>query len=130
MSRRPIGDVALTNAERSRRRRIKARALRDAASPSVVVAVRANGSKPIQTNGSAPEATPAPPAGKPNPADYPRMLYHPDGRTTVVDTPEQHDRLKPDGWGTIPLAVHRQRPVTHHGVLGADNPFVWPMRRW
>jgi hypothetical protein len=28
-----------------------------------------------------------------------------------VDTPEQHDRLTPDGRETIPLAVHLQRSV-------------------
>jgi hypothetical protein len=49
------------------------------------------------------------------------MLYHPDGRTTIVETAEEHDRLTPDGWGTTPLAVHQQRPVTHHGFLGAAN---------
>ena len=43
-------------------------------------------------------------------------------------TPEQHDRLKPDGWEMAPLAVHRQRLVTHHGFLGTDNPFVLPIR--
>lgn len=40
------------------------------------------------------------PQGDPNPgcADYPRMLYHPDGRTTIAATFEQHDRLNSDGW--------------------------------
>jgi hypothetical protein len=28
-----------------------------------------------------------------------------------VDTPEQHDRLTPDGRETIPLALHLRRPV-------------------
>lgn len=37
---------------------------------------------------------------------------------------------RPDGWGTTPLAVHRQRPVSHHGVLGTANPFSAPLRRW
>jgi hypothetical protein len=49
------------------------------------------------------------------------MLYHPDGRTTIAETPEEHDQLTPDGWGPIPLAIHLQRPVTHYGVLGASN---------
>jgi hypothetical protein len=57
------------------------------------------------------------------------MLYHPDGRTTVVDRPERHDRVKPDGWEMAPLAVHRQRPVSHHGILGANNdPLVATIR--
>jgi hypothetical protein len=120
MSRRPVGEIAMSDAERQQRRRDKLKAARDAVAPRDVVAV--------QTNGSEPEATAAPPAGKPD--DYPRMLFHPDGRTTVVDTPEAHDRVKPEGWETAPLAVHRQRPVMHHGVLGTDNPFARPMRRW
>jgi hypothetical protein len=34
-----------------------------------------------------------------------------------------------DGWGAIPLAAHRQRPVTSHGVLGANNdPLVATIR--
>jgi len=112
----------MSGAERQQRRRDKARALRNAAPPPDVVAV--------QTNRSEPEAIAAPRAGKPGAADYPRMLYHADGRTTVVDTPEAHDRLKPDGWEMTPLAVHRQRPVTHHSFLGTDNPFARPMPRW
>jgi hypothetical protein len=43
------------------------------------------------------------------------------GAPRVVETAEEHDRLTPDGWGTIPLPVHQQRPVTHHGFLGAAN---------
>jgi hypothetical protein len=31
---------------------------------------------------------------------------------------------------TAPLAVHRKRPVSHHGVLGADNLFARPLPRW
>jgi hypothetical protein len=120
MPRRLIGEAAMSDAERQQRRRDKAKALRDAAPRPPNSAIK---SAPMQ---------PAP-AGKPGNsgcADYPRMLYHPDGRTTVVNAPEHHDRLKPDGWEMAPLAVHRQRPVTHHGFLGADNPFAWPMRRW
>ena len=51
----------------------------------------------------------------------PCRFRSPDGRTIIVDTPEDHDRLMPDGWETTPLAVHQQRPVTHHGFLGANN---------
>ena len=110
----------MSAAERQQRRRDKAKALRDVAQ------------KPIQSAPMQPARTPLP-AGRPGNsggADYPRMLYHPDRRTTVVNTSEHHDRLKPDGWEMTPLAVHRRRPVTHHGVLGGDNPFMWPMRRW
>jgi hypothetical protein len=124
MSRRPVGVTAMSDAERQQRRRDKAKALREAEQRPPI--------STIQSATTQPARTPSP-AGRPDNsggADYPRMLYHSDGRTTVVDTPEQHDRLKPDGWGMAPLAVHRQRPVTHHGFLGTDNPFVWPMRRW
>jgi hypothetical protein len=68
--------------------------MRDAAPPRTL--------SRFQWTGAEPRAVAAPPAG--NPGDYPRMLYHPDGRTTVVDTPERHDRLKPDGWEIAPLA--------------------------
>jgi len=124
MGRRLIGEIAMSAAERQQRRRDKAKALRDAAPKSP--------NQTIQSAPTRPARTPSP-TGRPDNsgrADYPRMLYHPDGRTTVVDTPEQHDRLKPEGWEMAPLAVHLKRPVTHHGFLGTDNPFVWPMRRW
>ena len=123
MSRRPIGKAAMTDAERSRRHREKARALRDAATPPADLNDQA-----AQTNECVSDAMAAPSPGQPDPADYPRMLFHADGTTIVVETPEQHDRLTPDGWGTIPLDVHLRRPVSHHGILGANHPFVW--RRW
>lgn len=110
MSRKPIGVAPMSNAERSRRRREKAKALRDAALMPDLVAV-ANGSETI----AAPLRYGDPHNGKSGP-DYPRMLYHPDGRTIIVDTPELHARLTPDGWVITPLAVHRQRLVWHHGI--------------
>lgn len=112
MGRRPFGETAMSGAERQKRRRDKASALRDAAP------------KPPDRHGAI-----APTAGKPG-TDYLRMLNHVDGRTLVVGTPEEHNALMHEGWGTIPLAVHLQRPVTSHGVLGANYPFVWPIRRW
>lgn len=66
MSRRPVGEAAMSDAECQQRRRDKAKALRDAAQPPDVVAV--------QTNGSCPDVVSIPPAEKPGPADYPRML--------------------------------------------------------
>jgi hypothetical protein len=48
-------------------------------------------------------------------------LCHPDGRTMVVNTPEHRARLMQEGWSTILLAPHLKRPVSHHGVLGANN---------
>ena len=76
------------------------------------------------------QRVPAPPVATPDPAAYPRMLYHPDGRTAVSATPEQHNQLMAAGWGTAPLAVHQKRPVSHHGVLGTDSPFSRPLLRW
>lgn len=117
MSRRPIGDTAMSVAERSRRKRAKAKTLRDVALTPDVVAVQANGSEPMVAIGA--EVFPD--------HDYPRMLYHPDGRTTIAATPEAHEALKPDGWGIVPLAAHRQRQATVHGALGA-NPMVVMIR--
>jgi hypothetical protein len=102
------------NAERSRRRRVKAKALRDAAPPP-----------DVQANGSAPEGRRCAARRKVGRLSSDAL---PSRRAlTVVHTPEQHNQLKPDGWEMAPLAVHRQRPVTHHGFLGADNPFVWSL---
>lgn len=126
MSRRPLGEAAMSVAERSRRKRAKAKALRDAALTPDVVAVQATVRCPslekvLEDLMTDPIA--APTAGKPDP-DYPRMLYHADGRTLVVATPEEHGALTPEGWETIPRAVHQQRPVTAHGVFGADRMAV------
>lgn len=106
MSRRPLGEAAMTVAERSRRKRARARALHEATRMSDVVA-------------APPEVIMS--------HDYPRMLYHPDGRTIVVDTSEQHEQLAPEGWVIAPLAVHRQRQVAAHGALGA-NPMAVMIR--
>ena len=106
MSRQPIGETAMTDAERSRRKRVKARALHEATRMSDVVA-------------APPEVIMS--------HDYPRMLYHPDGRTTIVGTFEQHEQLTPGGWDTVPYPVHRQRQATVHGALGA-NPMTAMIR--
>ena len=61
--------------------------------------------------------------------DYPRMLYHPDGRTRVVETPEAHDELHAEGWDIIPPAVP-PRPVSAYGVLGSvSDPLVETLRQ-
>jgi hypothetical protein len=54
VSRRLIGEAAMSDAERKQRRRDKAKALRDAAPPP-----------DVQAKGSAPETIVAPPAEKP-----------------------------------------------------------------
>lgn len=105
MSRRPIGETAMTSAQRSRRKRAKARAMRNAAP---------------DRHGVTPTAGP----------DYPRMLYRGDGKMIIAHSPEEHDRLKPEGWEIAPLPVHRQRPVTSHGALGDNILFARPAARW
>lgn len=54
--------------------------------------------------------------------DYPRMIYHPDGRTMVVDGPETENKLRFEGWGQRPHAAHTQRPVTQAPVLSGGDP--------
>lgn len=101
----------MSPAERSRRYR-QAKTARDAAAQ-----------EPAGSHGfmhqAAPSA-PVPPASRADTAsaDYPRMLYHADGRTLVAETPEEHTTLMAEGWETTPLAVHRQPPVTQH--IGTD----------
>lgn len=108
MRGRPPTGAAMSPAERSRRYR-QAKTLRDAA-PSREAGTMVSGS----------EARVTAPMMTPGSADYPRMLYRADGRTLVAETPEEHKTLMAEGWETMPLAVHRQQPVTQHGVLGTD----------
>ena len=61
-------------------------------------------------------------------ADYPRMLYHPDGRTVVVQSPEEHDRLAKDDWGTVPQDVHRRPPVNASPILSGGDPLAQMIR--
>jgi len=62
-------------------------------------------------------------------ADYPRMLFHPDGRNIVVDTPEAHDKLHQEGWDTAPPAEQRA-PPTAFGVLGStSDPLIEAVRQ-
>lgn len=61
-------------------------------------------------------------------ADYPRMLYHPDGRTIVVVTPADHDALAQDDWGTVPLDIHRQPPVNLTPILSGGDPLAQMIR--
>jgi hypothetical protein len=56
------------------------------------------------------------------------MLYYADGRTTTAATPEHQAELIAAGWCIAPLAVHRQRPVTAHGILGARDPIAAKLR--
>jgi len=57
-------------------------------------------------------------------ADYPKMLYHPDGATIVVATPREHDTLAKEGWEQMPLPIHQQRPVTATPVFSGGDPLA------
>jgi hypothetical protein len=118
MGRRLIGEAAMSDAERQQRRRDKAKA----ADQHDIVTVHANGSVP------GPDAIAAPPAGKPD-TDYPQMLCHPDGRTTIAATQKHHDRLMAAA-GHDPARRHWQRPVTSFGVLGTNLSWRLFARCW
>lgn len=61
-------------------------------------------------------------------ADYPKMLFHPDGRTVVAATPEEHEALARDDWGTVPQDVHRQPVVTASPILSGGDPLALMIR--
>jgi|307.fasta_scaffold30880_2 hypothetical protein len=60
--------------------------------------------------------------------DYPRMLYHPDGRTIIAETPEEHDKLAREGWEQMPLPIHQQRPATTSASTSGTDPLAVLMR--
>lgn len=60
-------------------------------------------------------------------ADYPRMLYHPDGRFLVVQNPEQHQAQLEKGFSQNPQPQHQQRPVTSH-EMGISDPLIAVLR--
>lgn len=53
-------------------------------------------------------------------ADYPRMLYHPDGRHVVVQSPEQHQAQLAGGFSQFPQPMHQQTPVVKQPMV-ADS---------
>ena len=61
-------------------------------------------------------------------ADYPRMLYHGDGGTMTVETPQEHDEMTGHGWVTEPSEVHYARPVTTSPALSGADPMATMMR--
>lgn len=60
--------------------------------------------------------------------DYPRMLYHPDGRTTVVEDAAAHDRHARDGWDTVPADIHRERAATQTPMQSGGEPLAQLIR--
>lgn len=61
-------------------------------------------------------------------ADYPRMLYHPDGRIVVVDTPEEHDVLAKEDWGTVPQDIHRRPAASPSPIMSGGDPLALMIR--
>lgn len=57
-------------------------------------------------------------------ADYPRMLYHPDGRQITVQTPGQHQAHLEQGFSQTPMPVHHERPATHSPMLSNSDPLA------
>lgn len=55
-------------------------------------------------------------------ADYPKMLYHPDGRTEVVADAEAHQKLHEEGWATTPSPIHQKPPASHSPVMSGMDP--------
>jgi hypothetical protein len=56
------------------------------------------------------------------------MLYHADGGTKIVESPEEHDRHMKDGWDTVPSEVHQRPPVSSSPALSGGDPLATMMR--
>ena len=67
------------------------------------------------------EAAPVLP-GNAGPDDYPRMLYHPSGRTMVVAGPAAHEQAHQEGWATTPSPIHHQPTQSAMPVLSGADP--------
>jgi hypothetical protein len=66
------------------------------------------------------EATP----GNAGRADYPRMIYHPDGRTMQVETAAEEDGLRADGWGQKPSPIHYRPKPSQSVSYGSNDPMA------
>ena len=73
------------------------------------------------------EAAPVLP-GNAGPDDYPRMLYHPDGRTQVVADVAEHEKAHAEGWATVPSAIHQQPVVSVAPILSGADPIAVLLR--
>jgi hypothetical protein len=51
------------------------------------------------------------------------MLYHASGKTCIAQTPEEHDALMPQGWDTVPAAVHLRQVPTPSAAMAASDPY-------
>lgn len=57
-------------------------------------------------------------------ADYPRMLYHADGRMITVHTPADHEALMGSGWDTEPTEIHQRKAATPSPTLSGGDPMA------
>lgn len=61
-------------------------------------------------------------------SDYPRMLYHPDGQTLIVNSPEEHDAKMQEGWDTVPPESFRRPKASPGAVTGSGEPLAQMIR--
>ena len=60
--------------------------------------------------------------------DYPRMVYHPDGRTRVVATPAEENGLLPEGWQQTPTVNYQRPRATPSTIAGISDPLATMFR--
>lgn len=68
--------------------------------------------------------TKTPETEAPGQADYPKMLYHPDGRTMIAADAEEHRKLSHEGWEQTPSPIHLQQQPTTSGLVSGDEPLA------
>ena len=60
--------------------------------------------------------------------DYPKMLYHPDGRTAEVEGPAQDEAMRREGWSPSPSPIHHRPPPTPSAAVGGGDPLGMMIR--
>ena len=61
-------------------------------------------------------------------ADYPRMVYHKDGRNRIVSTAAEENTLRFEGWGQQPQPQHRRTGTSAMPIVGASDPIALMVR--
>lgn len=61
-------------------------------------------------------------------ADYPRMVYHKDGRNRIVQSAAEENTLRFEGWGQQPQAQHRRSGTSAMPIVGASDPIALMVR--
>lgn len=57
-------------------------------------------------------------------ADYPRMIYHEDGRYLIVQNAEQHQAEAEKGFKQTPQEAQLKRPVTSQAATNSLEPLA------